>query len=116
MLRYHQRLAKKGRRLYETKAEMQAPTYADDTSLKLDVLPSRPILAVQSTDLPEQLLAGQTGSATLSLTNKGNVGLARLRVLCDAPHVLSFGEEVARGTRAFAGAIIAGLPCWSSRW
>ncbi len=79
---------------------MQNAIYADDGSLELDVLPSRPILAVQFGALPAQLYAGQTGRAMVELTNRGDVTLSHLRVLCDAPHCLSFDDQAIIGVQA----------------
>ena len=81
---------------------MQTPTYADDTSLTLKVLPSRPVLAIDQSTLPDRLLAGEYGTATLTLANRGKTGLSSLRILCDNPPFILYSAEGSPGVHALS--------------
>jgi hypothetical protein len=81
-------LRKTGARLHATRAEMLTPTYGDDASLTLTVSPPGPALAVDTSSLPSQLLAGEVVQSSLRFSNTGTRALRSLRVLCSHPHFL----------------------------
>ncbi|OCF34119.1 hypothetical protein I316_04067 [Kwoniella heveanensis BCC8398] len=84
-----QELQRKGRRLHTTKAQKLTPTYAEDTSLTIHVAPSRAILGVDITDIPETVYAGQEVEGSIKIVNRGKVAVQDLRMIWNHPGVIS---------------------------
>ncbi|WVF67170.1 hypothetical protein IAT40_001916 [Kwoniella sp. CBS 6097] len=76
-----QDLHRKGRRLQTTKAQKLTPTYAEDTSLTVDVAPTRAILGVEVVDVPETVYAGEEVEGSIRVVNRGKVGVHDLRMI-----------------------------------
>ncbi|WRT65667.1 uncharacterized protein IL334_002612 [Kwoniella shivajii] len=75
-----QALTKKGRRLHGTKAQRLNPTYAEDTSLTVNVTSSRAGLHVELEGFPDRAYAGEEVEGRIRLFNRGktqveNVGM-----------------------------------------
>ncbi|KAK8861544.1 hypothetical protein IAR55_002366 [Kwoniella newhampshirensis] len=76
-----QTLDRKGKRLQVTKAHKLKPTYAEDNSLNISVLPARARLEVQLVGLPEMAYEGEEVEAELFISNTGKVGVEDVRVI-----------------------------------
>ncbi|WWD16547.1 hypothetical protein CI109_100974 [Kwoniella shandongensis] len=76
-----QSLEKKGKRLQATKAQRLKPTYAEDTSLTIAVLPARARVEAELIGVPDVVYEGEAVEAELKIRNAGKVGVEDLRVI-----------------------------------
>ncbi|KAK4704695.1 trafficking protein particle complex subunit 8, partial [Phenoliferia sp. Uapishka_3] len=78
-------LLRRPKRLNATRGQLTSPTYATDSSLVVTVRSPIPRLSISFDDLPDTLLAGEGRSASIVVTNTGQVALRGLRGLCSHP-------------------------------
>ncbi|WWC68664.1 uncharacterized protein I206_102596 [Kwoniella pini CBS 10737] len=70
-----QSLVKRGKRLHSTKAQRITPTYAEDTSLTVDVTASRAILTAHLAGIPDNLFEGSVVGGRIRLSNRGKTNI-----------------------------------------
>lgn len=86
-------LVGKPKRLNATREQLVLATYAEDSSLVVNVRSPVPILSINLDSLPERLYAGETRLSSIVVTNTGQVALSDLSGLCSHPSFAIFHEE-----------------------
>ncbi|WVQ79020.1 hypothetical protein IAT38_001112 [Cryptococcus sp. DSM 104549] len=70
-----QSLERHGKRLQATKAQRMTPTYAEDPSLSVAVLPARARIEVELEGVPDVVHEGEEVRAVVRVVNKGKAGV-----------------------------------------
>ncbi|WVO13310.1 hypothetical protein L204_100923 [Cryptococcus depauperatus] len=77
----NQTLERKGKRLHTTKNQRVTPTYAQDTSLTLTILPERPRITVELLSLPQEIYTGEQVECILKIKNIGRKSIGALDMI-----------------------------------
>ncbi|KAJ7169750.1 ER-golgi trafficking TRAPP I complex 85 kDa subunit-domain-containing protein [Mycena filopes] len=88
-------LASRGRRLQDTPAQRQHPTYAPDVLLTVDVVEATHKLLVNFVDDQEELVLGEgeNKSLTLSFVNRGTKGIGEVWMVAGADDEIWVGPD-----------------------
>jgi hypothetical protein len=68
-----QPLARRGRRLHATKQQRVEPTYANDTSLNVEIQQARPVMSASLEGIPDVMYVGEQVGGTLVIRNEGKI-------------------------------------------
>lgn len=88
LLKCREPLQRKGARLQNTREQRLTPTYAPDHSLRVSVRQPIPKLQLDVSQLPSELLAGETRISSIVVKNCTSVPLANLRILSSHPNFI----------------------------
>jgi hypothetical protein len=75
-----QPLARKGRRLHGTKQQRVTPTYANDTSLKVEIGDAWPMVSARVEGLPDMMYVGEQVRGTLEIRNEGSIAFSDIQL------------------------------------
>jgi len=75
-----QPLARRGRRLHATKQQRVEPTYANDTSLNVEIQQARPVMSVRLEGVPDVMFVGEQVGGTLVIRNEGKIAFAGVQL------------------------------------
>ncbi|WWC60272.1 uncharacterized protein I303_102840 [Kwoniella dejecticola CBS 10117] len=88
-----QSLVKRGKRLDSTKAQRISPTYAEDTSLTMNVTTSKAGLLAHLEGIPDELYEGQIVEGQIILSNKGQTIIAELGMIWNAHGIVRHRDD-----------------------
>lgn len=75
-----QTLARKGRRLHSTKQQRITPTYANNTSLRVEIGNARPIVSARLEGLPDAMYVGEQVKGILGIRNEGSIAFSDVQL------------------------------------
>eukprot|EP00698_Gefionella_okellyi_P007453 TRINITY_DN1822_c0_g1_i2.p1 TRINITY_DN1822_c0_g1~~TRINITY_DN1822_c0_g1_i2.p1 ORF type:complete len:1420 (-),score=276.28 TRINITY_DN1822_c0_g1_i2:1179-5438(-) len=81
----------KGQRLNKTKAHRQSEVYEEDKRTTIKVVPAMPLLDVQFTDFPMQLLEGEHHKVIMTMTNRGHQPACSVKLRMSHPDFFVLG-------------------------
>lgn len=88
-----QTLARKGRRLHSTKQQRIAPTYANDTSLRVEIGNARPIVSARLEGLPQTMYVGEQVTGTLEIRNEGSIAFSDVQLFVNEQGCIRLAES-----------------------
>jgi hypothetical protein len=75
-----QPLARRGRRLHATKQQRVEPTYANDTSLYVEIQQARPVMSASLEGIPDVIFVGEQVGGTLVIRNEGKIAFGGVQL------------------------------------
>ena len=75
-----QLLARRGRRLHATKQQRVEPTYANDTSLNVEIQQARPVVSASLEGVPDIMYVGEQVGGTLVIRNEGKIAFGGVQL------------------------------------
>ena len=87
--------------------------YASNQSMNLIVASPMPLIDIKTVGFPKTLLAGEVKKATLTISNKGQKALVRLRVRLSHPSFVFFGRKEDLEQDIYQRASVETLPSMS---
>jgi hypothetical protein len=87
-----QSLARKGRRLHSTKQQRVTPTYANDTSLRVEIGDARPMISAKVVGLPDTMFVGERVRGTLEIRNEGSIAFGDIQLFVNEQGCIRLAE------------------------
>jgi hypothetical protein len=88
-----QPLARRGRRLHATKQQRFESTYANDTSLNVEIQQARPVMSASLEGIPDAMFVGEQVAGTLVLRNEGKIAFEGVQLFVNELGCVRFAES-----------------------